>query len=287
MSKNRPPIIGCSGTPDPYFVLTNAGGGAYTSSAFTDVSTGQWTNLGLLLDNPPYSISFYDEDVIGGDDLLGTYNIPLSSEGTYFLNVAGGTTGSMEITNEPQQVFNDTAAIVVYPLPSVVLVENGTTSELCATDLTLTSFTWLLDGQVVANETGPCLLPSGPGVWQVVGFNGFGCSDTSNAIVVCPVFSIAQNGNVLFVPSGYVSYAWTFNGASIGKTPHSCSCRAMVRTGLPWMPAMVASSRCPSCGIRRTCRMPKQKPYAWRCSCAERWAFQCGGRWSPIAMGEH
>ncbi|MBK6341700.1 MAG: PKD domain-containing protein [Flavobacteriales bacterium] len=211
------PIIGCSGTPDPYFVLTNAGGGAYTSSAFTDVSTGQWTNLGLLLDNPPYSISFYDEDVISGDDLLGTYNIPLSSEGTYFLNVAGGTTGSMEITNEPQQVFNDTAAIVVYPLPSVVLVENGTTSELCATDLTLTSFTWLLDGQVVANETGPCLLPSGPGVWQVVGFNGFGCSDTSNAIVVCPVFSIAQNGNVLFVPSGYVSYAWTFNGASIGE----------------------------------------------------------------------
>lgn len=211
------PLIGCTGTPDPYFVLTNAGGGTYTSSAFTDVSTGLWTSLGLLLDNPPYSISFYDEDVVSGDDLLGTYNLAITGEGTYFINVAGGTTGSMEITNEPQQVYNDTAFVVVYPLPEVVLEENDVTGELCASDQSLGTYAWLLDGQPVPDEVGPCLLPSGPGVWQVIGYNGFGCSDTSNAIVVCPVFSIAQNGNIVFVPSGYLSYAWTFNGAAIGS----------------------------------------------------------------------
>ena len=214
------PIVGCTGSPDPYFVLTDAGGGAYTSSAITDVSTGNWTDLGLLLDNPPYSISFYDEDVVSGDDLLGTYNITLTGAGTYFINVAGGTTGSLGIALEPQQVYNDTAWVVVNPLPDVVLVQNGTTSELCAEDATLASYIWLLDGQPVPDENGPCLVPSGPGIWQVVGTNGFGCSDTSNAIVVCPVFNIAHNGNVLFVPSGYASYAWSHDGAPIsGNSP--------------------------------------------------------------------
>jgi len=210
------PFVGCTGSPDPYFVLTNAVGGTYTSSAFTDVNTGNWTALGLLLDNPPYSISFYDEDVVSGDDILGTYNITLTGAGTYFVNVAGGTTGSLGITVEPQQVYNDTAWVVVNPLPEVVLVQNGTTSELCAEDATLASYVWLLDGQPVPDESGPCLLPSGPGLWQVIGTNGFGCSDTSNTIVVCPVFNIAQSGNVVFVPSGYTSYAWSLDGAPIG-----------------------------------------------------------------------
>lgn len=210
------PLIGCTGAPDPYFVLTNAGGGTYASSSFTDVSTASWSNLGLLLDNPPYSLSIYDEDVVSGDDLLGTYNITLGGTGTFFFNVAGGTTGSIDISIVPQQVFQDTAEVVVFPLPEVVLVQNSVTSELCAEDQTLGAYAWLLDGLPVPDETGPCLVPFGPGLWQVVGTNGFGCVDTSNVIVVCPAFNIARNGGVLFVPSGYINYAWTYNGVPIG-----------------------------------------------------------------------
>ncbi|MBK9175334.1 MAG: T9SS type A sorting domain-containing protein [Flavobacteriales bacterium] len=210
------PLIGCTGAPDPYFVLTNASGGTYTSSSATDVSTASWGNLGLLLDNPPYSLSVYDEDVISGNDLLGTYNITLGGAGTFFFNVAGGTTGSINLSIEPQQVFQDTAEVVVFPLPDVVLVQNSITSELCAQDQTLNAYAWVLDGLPVPDETNPCLVPSSPGLWQVIGTNGFGCSDTSNVIVVCPVFNIARNGGVLFVPSGYLSYAWTYNGVPVG-----------------------------------------------------------------------
>lgn len=209
------PLVGCTGSPDPYFVLTNATGGTYTSSAFTDVSSATWTNLGLLLDNPPYSISFYDEDVISNDDLLGTYNMTLTGAGTLFFNVAGGTAGSLSITNEPQQVFNDTAYVSVFPLPNAAITQNGATTELCAVDPDLASYVWLLDGQPIPDENGACVLPSGPGVWQLIGTNGFGCADTSNAIVVCPVFNIAHSGNVLFVPSGYTNYNWTYNGTPI------------------------------------------------------------------------
>lgn len=210
------PLVGCVGSPDLYFVLTNAAGGTYTSSTFSDVTTATWSDLGLLLDNPPYSISFFDEDVVTGDDALGTFNMTLNDAGNYFFNVAGGTAGSLGITLEAQQVFTDSALVVVHPLPEVQITQNSTTSELCASDAALSGYSWLLDGQPVEGADGPCLLPSGPGVWQLVAYNGFGCSDTSNAIVVCPVFSIAHNGNVLFVPSGYTSYSWTLDGSPIG-----------------------------------------------------------------------
>ena len=209
------PFVGCTGSPDPYFVLTNGGGGTFTSSTVDDSNTASWTGLGILLDNPPYSIAFYDEDVVSQNDLLGTYNIPANGEGTYFINVAGGTTGSLQISNEAQQVYMDSDTVTVYALPDVGLVENDLTGELCVEDEELTSYVWLLDGAVVADANDSCYQPTGPGLWQVVGTNGFGCVDTSNTIVVCPVFELVQNGNVLFVPSGYITYSWTLDGLPI------------------------------------------------------------------------
>lgn len=209
------PIVGCSGTPDPYFVLTNGSGGTYTSSTVDNSNTANWPGLGILLDNPPYSITFYDEDAVSQNDQLGTYNIPANGEGIYFVNVAGGTTGSLDIINVPQQTFSDTDTVTVYSLPPVVLDTSANPGELCVEDGTLTSYVWLVDGVVVPEATGACFMPTGPGVWQVMGTNGFGCSDTSNSVVICPGFGIVQNGNVLFVPSGYITYAWTLNGSPI------------------------------------------------------------------------
>jgi PKD repeat protein len=210
------PIIGCVGAPDLFFVLTNASGGTYQSSTIDNVTSATWSNLGLLLDNPPYSITFWDSDVLPPNDALGTYNITLGSTGTLSFNVAGGTAGSLQVSIEPQQVFNDTAQVVVLPNPSTTLTLNGSTGQLCASGYGLVSYAWLLDGQPVQGFDAACVQPSGPGLWQVVGLNSAGCSDTSNTVVVCPVFEILRNNNVLFVPSGYVSYAWTFNGAPIG-----------------------------------------------------------------------
>lgn len=214
------PFVGCTGDPDPYFVLTNGGGGTYTSSTVDNSTTASWAGLGLLLDNPPYSIAFYDEDVVSQNDILGTYNIPANGEGTYFINVAGGTTGSLVIDNIPQQVFTDSDTVTVYALPVVVLSESGAGNELCVEDPDLASYVWLLDGVVVPDAIDACYMPTGPGLWQVVGTNGFGCSDTSNTIVICPEFEIVQNGSVLFVPSGYITYTWTLNGSPIaGNDP--------------------------------------------------------------------
>lgn len=210
------PIIGCTGSPDLYFVLTNSTGGSFTSSTVDNSTTAQWTGLNQLLSAPPYSISFYDEDAISGDDLLGTYNIPSNGEGTYFINVAGGTTGSLVITNVPQQVFLDSALVSVLPLPEVLIDTTSGTGDLCALDQTFVSYAWFVDGALASGLEGPCINPSSPGVWMLVATNSEGCSDTSNTIVICPEFEISRTGAVLVVPSGFTSYVWTYNGAPIG-----------------------------------------------------------------------
>jgi hypothetical protein len=35
-------------------------------------------------------------------------------------------------------------------------------------------------------------------------------------VVVCPTVTITHNGNVLYVPSGFASYAWSYEGAPVG-----------------------------------------------------------------------
>jgi len=210
------PIVGCQGSPDPYFVLTDAQGGTYTSSTVDDSFTASWTGLGILLNNPPYSISFYDEDVVSQNDLLGTYNIPANGAGTYNINVAGGTTGSLVVVEEAQDVFTHTDTVRVFDLPEVVLVENSATGELCVEDTTLVGYVWFLDGDTVPGLSGPCIMPTNPGVWRVVGTNGYGCSANGGPIIVCPTIAITRTGNVLQVPSGFTSYAWTYQGNAVG-----------------------------------------------------------------------
>ncbi len=180
-----------------------------------NTTTASWSGLGLLLDSPPYSIEFFDEDLVSGDDPLGTYNIPANGEGTYFINVAGGTTGSLVIDLEPQQVFTDTDTIVVFPAPDLVLSANG--SQLCVANDTLACYVWFMDGDTVPSASTACIATQGPGVYTVTGTNAFGCTTVSNELVVCPTLSIARNGNVLFVADEFDSYAWTLNGAPIGN----------------------------------------------------------------------
>lgn len=209
------PFVGCAGSPDPFFVLTDAGGGTVTSGTIDDSNTASWIDLGLVLDNAPYSISFYDEDPVSQNDLLGTYNIPANISGEQFINVAGGTTGSLEISIEPLQLFADTDTVVVFPLPEVVLVMDSLTGELCAPNDSLAGYLWFLDGDTVVGVTSACYTPTGPGLWQVMGTNGLGCSTLSAAFVICPEFDIERNDDVLFVPSGY-NYTWTHDGLPIG-----------------------------------------------------------------------
>ncbi|MBK6774914.1 MAG: PKD domain-containing protein [Flavobacteriales bacterium] len=211
----EPDIFGCTGSPDLYFVLTDGGGGTYTSSSGSDSGSETWTGLGLVLNNPPYSIAFYDEDPISQDDILGTLNIPIGTVGNLPFNIAGGTFGSIDISLQTQQLFNDTDTVVVYPVPEIVLAYDTAAAEICAGDTTLVSYTWYNNGDTVPMANGPCVNANAPGLWWSTGTNGFGCFGVSDTVVVCPSLAIYYDAGVLFVDDVFDAYAWTFDGVTL------------------------------------------------------------------------
>lgn len=202
------PIIGTC--PDLYFTLSDPNGVVYASNTIDGVTSAAWSGLAIPLENPPYTLTIWDEDVVSANDNLGTYLMMLAP-GPQSFNVAGGTAGSVTLSLQVLQQFNDTDVVVVFAAPAPVVVENG--GQLCVEDPgDLVAITWLLGGEEVETLTGACITPTGPGLWQAVGTNGFGCTGTSAPTVVCPSVTITRTGPVLSVPDGFLTYAWTFNG---------------------------------------------------------------------------
>ncbi len=206
------PIIGTC--PDLYFVLSNANGPVYTSPTNGGGTSTSWSGLGIALQDPPYAITVWDEDPVSQDDNLGTYAIVLDPGATYGFNVAGGTNGVLTIDLVALQTFNDTDVVEVFDLPEVV-VEAQPNGQLCVADTALVAYTWFLDGDTVPDAFGPCVVPTGPGLWWVVATNGFGCTTQSDTLVVCPQVAVVQTGAVLSVPAGFNNYVWSYGGIAL------------------------------------------------------------------------
>ncbi|MBV6404043.1 MAG: hypothetical protein IT228_04370 [Flavobacteriales bacterium] len=205
------PLVGCTGSPDLYFVLTDGNGQQVTSGTQDDTDNATWSALGLPLNDGPYSIAFFDEDPVSQDDALGTWNIPLNGAGTYPFSIANGTVGSLVVSTSVQQVFQDTDTVVVHAVPDMTLAYDTLNGTLCLGDSSLVSVLWFLNGDTLPG-TGPCIQTAGAGSYWAAGINGFGCTATSDTVVVCPAIAIAYNGGVLFTENGFATYAWTYNG---------------------------------------------------------------------------
>lgn len=210
------PFLGCQGSPDPYFVLTDGQGYTFTSATVNNTTAASWGDLGVPLNTPPYSIAFMDEDAISADDALGTFNLPAIEAGTIPFNVAAGTTGNLLLQETVQAEFFHVDTVEVFPAPEVVLLLDTVGGALCTADSSLMTYIWFLDGDTVPGLGTPCITPTGPGAWQVQGITELGCAATSNTVIICPTFTITATGPVLQVPSGYASYAWTYQGSAIG-----------------------------------------------------------------------
>ena len=133
-------------------VLTDGGGNSFTSSSGSNNTSQTWNNVSRLLDAPPYSIQFFDEDVVSQDDDLGTFNIPAASNGTVPFALGNGTYGSLIIALQPQQVFTDSDTVRVFPAPQLTTFYDTASATLCATDTMQLVYTCLLYTSDAADE---------------------------------------------------------------------------------------------------------------------------------------
>lgn len=206
--------------PDPYFIIIDGDGSTvYTSEAITDSETGSWNSIGLALTNPPYSIEVYDQDNGGlfgsSDDFLGSSAVDLI-DGSF--NFSDGDTGGTITENlEITTVLNNEETVTVFPIPSPSFTYLEEVGVLDYDDPLLSSFLWTLNNDTIQQGAQDSLELIGPGLYQCVVTNIYGCEATSDPFILCPELTLLYNpvNETLTTESGFDSYTWYFNGLEI------------------------------------------------------------------------
>lgn len=172
------------GNPDPYFTLKDANDNViYTSGTVDDVGSATWSGLSIILDNPPYALDFYDEDLFDGDDWLGWAPFTPNGPGTLPFN-ASPSVGQLVIGLQPLVTVVDVAEIEVFALPEPAIGPLGDDALQCAPD-TLLSYAWYLDGYPVAEGADATFTPEVSGWYSVMAMDANGCQGMSDSILFC------------------------------------------------------------------------------------------------------
>ena len=232
------------GNPDPYFTLKDGNDNVvYTSSTVDDAGSATWTGLNVVLNNPPYALDFYDEDLFDGDDWLGWAPFTPNGPGTISID-ANPSNAQLTIGLDPVVTVVDAAELVVHPLPEVGIVLSGADGVACPND-SLLQYSWSLSGAAVAGGPDASYTPEQSGWYTVMALDSNGCSSMSDSILFClpdagmPLTLNESNG----IPMGLETsvdhpwWAWYFNGNWPTSWPGAMS-------GSRWRAAGTASNRC-------------------------------------------
>ena len=207
------------GNPDPYFTLKDGNDNVvYTSGTVDDSGSATWTGLNVVLNNPPYAIDFYDEDLFDGDDWLGWAPFTPNGPGTISVD-ANPSNAQLTIGLDPVVTVEDVAQITVYPLPEVEIVLSGVDGVACPND-SLVQYTWWLSGGAVASGGEAGFDPVVSGWYSVMALDSNGCSAQSDSVLFClpdagmPLTLNEANGTPMALEAevNHPWWAWHFNG---------------------------------------------------------------------------
>jgi PKD repeat protein len=202
-------------TSDTYFILADGNGNiVFNSDVIDNNNSPTWESLSILLSNPPYTISFYDEDDITSDDFLGSTAFTLITGENNF-SISTGTEGSITILLDETTSVTDSIEINVFDVPIPIFWINDT--QLYFDDPNFISFQWHVNGVPLTDQTEATITLDQGGEYTCMVTNLYGCSAWSNAYLHCPVIqpiydAIAQE---VYVDQGFETYQWFFNGEAI------------------------------------------------------------------------
>jgi hypothetical protein len=200
---------------DTFFVLTDGDGNTvYSSSTIDNNNTPSWSGFSVALNNPPYTISFTDDDDITSDDGLGSATINVE-EGTIFFNSGNGTMGTGTIGLQVSSTFENEESVSVFGLPDPDF--NVTDNVLSYDDPELSVFVWSVNGNVINDQFNSSLTMISGGQYSCTVTNIYGCSATSGLYLYCPEITPLYNevDQIVYVEDIYSSYQWSYNGLPV------------------------------------------------------------------------
>jgi hypothetical protein len=217
-------ICGIS-NPDLFFEFNN-NSGPQSSATVDNQVNADFPSLNYILTDSVFSLQFYDEDLISGNDDLGIFQFTVTAPGSFNITT-NEISGNFLIDTVFTQQFYDVDTIIVYQTPAVPnVIASGNLSFCQGNSITLSttnngnSLQWFLnDSTLLFGEVNPSLTVNSSGNYSVMETNNLGCSQyaANTAVTVYPV-PPAPN---LIVNGGYINSSsvgnlqWYFNGVAI------------------------------------------------------------------------
>ncbi len=220
------PFVGCTGSPDIYYELSN-GGSTFSGPTQDNNNSYSQSDASITITETALSINFFDEDVVSQNDALGTAVVQFQQPGVYSFNTgAGFGTVTIGTTVGISFVHNDT--IVVHPSPEAPSITSTALSVCEGDSVTLTLppaafYQWLLNGETVLSANNDSLIVNEAGSWSAEIRSEAGClaiSDTlTTEIISYPeqptVFVNPVNGSFFFNPGSGFDWIWLFEGDTL------------------------------------------------------------------------
>ncbi len=218
------PFFGtCTGDPDIYFQFTV--GSSTQQSATIDNSTSfSQSGLTYVINEPSFSLSFFDEDVITSNDNLGTAIFQVTSPGTFNFNTNEGY-GSYTIGTQVGLSFINTDSVIVFASPASPVIQFSD-SLACAGDSILLFIDpapfqqWYADSTQLFGSNGSSITTTSSGAYQVEVRNDAGCvafSAFQNVLIannpeVPSVFFNPITGALFSNPGAGLNWIWLLDG---------------------------------------------------------------------------
>jgi hypothetical protein len=216
---------GWSPSPDPYFIISDAGGGnVYISSVANETYSNTWSNINLNLSNPPYTVTFWDDDLFPDDDYLGAMTFTPDGAGTIDIN-ADPSYGSLTILLQTAVSTSDTSQVVINGSPEIGIEWNETGDSLLAVGQDIIDYAWYWGDSLVTAGEDSVFVPQENGWYAVLATSSTGCAAVSDSLLHCaPDAAFALNLSLGELPEVVAAdfefdvsdwdFVWTFNGAS-------------------------------------------------------------------------
>lgn len=200
------------GNPDPYFELQDGSNVVvYTSATIDNVTTGSWADIDITLLNPPYTLFFYDEDLVTENDALGSATLNVQP-GTVSFSSGNGSNGTASVLLVEVNNITSQVEVNVFPEADPTFTVNGNGFACNAPGQAL--YVWYRNGIPLTEPLACEFTPTEGGLYQLEATNEFGCTAISESFLYCPPIVPVFNpvSNVISVPAGFESYEWFYNG---------------------------------------------------------------------------